>query len=62
MYQDGGNQQGNTVLVSGCRVTSATRGFKFQAYKLINFDDYIDPNDVDTLGYISRSGFNWEYV
>jgi len=58
MYQDGGNQQGNTVLVSGCRATSATRGFKFQAYKLINFDDYIDPNDVDTLGYISRSGFN----
>jgi hypothetical protein len=58
MYQDGGNQQGNTVLVSGCRATSATRGFKFQAYKTLNFNNIISASDVDTLGHITRSGFN----
>ena len=58
MYQDGGNQQGNTVLVSGCRLSSATRGFKFQAFKTLNFDDIISTSDVDTLGYIGRNGFN----
>ena len=59
MYQDGETQQGDTVLVSGCTVSSDTRGFKFQAFKTSpNFDDIIDSDDVDTLGYITRNGFN----
>jgi hypothetical protein len=58
IYQDGGTQDGDTVLVSGCRVSSPTRGFKFQAFKSLNFDDFINPGDVDTLGYIGRNGFN----
>ena len=57
-YQDGGTQEGNTVLVSGCRVSSATRGFKFQAFKSLNFDNVIDASDVDTLAYIGRNGIN----
>jgi hypothetical protein len=57
-YQEGGTQKGDTVLVSGCRVSEPTRGFRFQAFKTLNFDDLIAPSDVDTLGYITRSGFN----
>jgi hypothetical protein len=57
-YQEGGTQEGNTVLVSGCRVSSATRGFKFQAFKTLNFDNVISTSDVDTLAYIGRNGIN----
>ena len=67
IYQDGLNLHGNTNLVSGCIGSGVTKGFRFQAFKTrvidgadvtTNFDDVISASDVDTLGYITRSGIN----